>query len=217
MNTKQEFCNFIYSNPNAHPIRDEFFHLLSKYKKVHSAGRHLTNVDRTALKGSDWTETKIAFQKKYKFSIAFENASVNGYITARLMHAFLADSIPIYWGNPLISQEFNSKAFINVHDYDNIDQVIDEIIRLDNDDDEYLKVLNQPVFNEGNIPEYYDQDYLLAFFENIFNQSLEKAQRRLTVGYSILNKRAQFDRLLFSGRFRFVGRILRKIIKTIRR
>lgn len=46
---KEAFCNFIYSNPDAHPYRDNFFHSLCKYKTVDSLGRHLKNVSNSFL------------------------------------------------------------------------------------------------------------------------------------------------------------------------
>src|ERR1022692_3919958 len=40
---KSRFCNFIYSNADAHPFRAELFHRLCQYKKVDSAGSFLNN------------------------------------------------------------------------------------------------------------------------------------------------------------------------------
>src|SRR5690606_9454891 len=41
---KDYFCNFIYANSQADPVRDQFFHLLNEYKKVSSPGKHLNNI-----------------------------------------------------------------------------------------------------------------------------------------------------------------------------
>src|SRR5690606_11217249 len=56
---KNKFCNFIYSNPNA-KIRNEFFRILSNYKKVDSAGKHLNNLGYRV-------KDKLAFIDQYKF------------------------------------------------------------------------------------------------------------------------------------------------------
>lgn len=182
LNNKTKFCNFIYSNSNADPRRDEFYFLLSKYKLVHSAGKHLTNVNRVQLEGANWAQTKVEYQKKFKFSIAFENSTVNGYTTEKIMHAFIANTIPIYWGNPLIENDFNTESFINCHDYENFEEVIQEVKRLDNNDQEYINILNQPPFNKDKMPVYLNHDYLLTFFEKILNQSIKKAKRRCNYG-----------------------------------
>jgi len=42
---KTKFCNFIYSNANAHPMRDNLFHKITEYKKVDSLGPHLNNCE----------------------------------------------------------------------------------------------------------------------------------------------------------------------------
>lgn len=53
LKNKKGFCNFLYSNPNAHPMRDQLFYAISKYKRVDSLGKHLNNVNR---KGTGWGE-----------------------------------------------------------------------------------------------------------------------------------------------------------------
>jgi alpha(1,3/1,4) fucosyltransferase len=115
---KEYFCNFIYSNSFADPIRDEFFHLLSQYKEVSSPGKHLNNLSITVGDrfSGNWMYTKLEFQSKCKFSIAFENTSSPGYTTEKILHAFISNTVPIYWGNPEIAKDFNPKAFINCHD-----------------------------------------------------------------------------------------------------
>ena len=36
----------------------------------------------------------------FRFAMAFENANVSGYVTEKIVNAFLAGAIPIYWGHP---------------------------------------------------------------------------------------------------------------------
>ncbi len=77
---KKKFCNFIYSNGNADKEREEFYNLLSQYKKVDSGGRYLNNIGGPV-------KDKFSFQQQYKFSIAFENTSSKGYTTEKLIEA----------------------------------------------------------------------------------------------------------------------------------
>ena len=65
--SKSKFCNFLYSNSGA-PERIDFFHKLSKYKKVDSGGRVLNNLGYSV-------QDKLTFIKDYKFTRAFENSS----------------------------------------------------------------------------------------------------------------------------------------------
>ena len=161
---KRKFCNFVVSN-NACQERNSFYTELSKYKKVDSGGRFANNIGGPV-------DNKVNFQSDYKFSIAFENNAYRpqhpGYTTEKIMEPMTVNSIPIYWGNPEIDKEFNTKSFINVYDYDSIDDVIDYIIELDKDDNKYLELLNQPWFNEYNIPEANKIENIKSFLYKIF-------------------------------------------------
>jgi len=169
---KTKFCNFIYSNGHcAAPQRRTFFELLSKrYKQVDSGGKYLNNIGNAV-------NDKIAWQRDYKFSIAFENSSQPGYATEKIIDALKADTIPIYWGDPCLVQELNPKRFINVHDFDNFEAVIEEVKRLDQDDKAYIDMLAQPWFgsNPSSLP-CQDNSFKEWLF-HIFEQDKETAQR----------------------------------------
>ena len=147
--TKRKFCNFIYRNSSwpGTKNRNEFCKKLQKYKFVDCPGKVLNNINCPDLapRTGDWYKSKQEFLTKYKFTIAFENSISDGYTTEKLIQPFYAYSIPIYWGNPSVSKEFNPKAFINCNDYNNdFDAVIEKVKELDNDDDKYLEMLKQP-------------------------------------------------------------------------
>jgi len=186
---KTRFCNYIYSNTQAvDPIRGHFFEKLSRYKRIDSPGRHFNNTEAVLSDPyeGDWTSSKLAFQRTCKFSIAFENSSVPGYTTEKLMHAFLANTIPIYWGNPLVGLEFNTRAFINCHDYDSLEKVIDRVIDIDNNDCLYMEMLNTLPFVDNRIPFHLEEEYLLAFLRAIMSQPLAAASRRAKYGRASL-------------------------------
>ncbi len=176
----RKFCNFIYSNANGHPLRDQFFHILSKYKKIDSVGAHLNNMGvrlGTAYTG-DWPTEKVEFQSDYKFSMAFENSSTPGYTTEKIVHALAAGTIPIYWGNPLVHREFNTQRFINLHDYPTVDAVIERIGDIDRDDALYHSILEQPFFPDDRVPDALSDDAVLDVFDRIFAQDKALAFRR---------------------------------------
>jgi hypothetical protein len=171
---KTEFCNYIYSNAQAHPARKSFFNLLSQYKQIDSGGKHLNNIGYLV-------DDKVDFQKKYKFSIAFENSSTSGYTTEKIVQAFAARTIPIYWGNPDIAQEFNTKSFINCHEYDSIIDVIKKVIELDTIDELYYEMLKEPILKDSISFETCNAANYLAlsnFLQHIFDQEHNSAYRR---------------------------------------
>ena len=52
---------------------------------------------------------------KYKFVIAMEHAKVPGYLTEKIINAYEAQSIPIYWGDSNTVEEiFNKESYIDL-------------------------------------------------------------------------------------------------------
>lgn len=145
----RDFCDFIYSNSNAHPMRDAFFLHLSKSKRVNSFGAHLNNSEPPAhakkYLGS-WEGEKVAIQAQHKFSLAIENATYPGYTTEKLLTSLVAGSIPIYWGNPEVGFDFNQGRFISVHNFQTIDDAVAEVLRLEGDREALEQFVKQPMF-----------------------------------------------------------------------
>ena len=164
---KNKFCAFVVSNSHRRTAkRIDFFHRLCRHKQVDSGGRHLNNIG--GLIG-DSLEAKIAFLQPYKFNIAFENTSIPGYTTEKIVDAMRARCIPIYWGNPQIHPEFNSKSFLNYPDFPNEEALIDRILQIDCDDSLYLEYLRQPFFHDNRPNEFFSRERLLDQFDKIFS------------------------------------------------
>lgn len=185
LRTRTRFCNFIYSNNRyADPERDAFFRALDARRKVHSAGRHLRNT-ATADSASDDPDAnarKRAYMRGFRFSLAFENSSHPGYVTEKILDAYIARTIPIYWGDPLIGEEFNPDSFVDVRAFASRDEAIDRILALDSDEDAMLAMLNaSPLRKGGQIAAC--RESLRAFMDNIFAQDLAAARRRPRAGF----------------------------------
>jgi hypothetical protein len=118
--TKTKFCNFLYSH--SVPYREAFFKELSKYKKVDAPGKSMNNMPSidSVYSGDVW-DRKRQFLKPYRFTISFENYSYPGYQTEKLYDAMLEWSVPVYCGDPCISELFNTQSFINAFDLLNPD------------------------------------------------------------------------------------------------
>lgn len=168
---KSEFCSFVYSNYRAEKERRQMFETLSSYKKVNAAGSYLNNMDGQKIKN------KLVFEMQHKFSIAFENSSRSGYTTEKIASALAAKTIPIYWGNPNIGKEFNTKRFINCHEYRSFDEVLEKVKELDTNDDLYLEMINQPIMAPGyNFNEV--RSGIDGFLQRIIDQPITQAKRR---------------------------------------
>ena len=176
---KEYFANFIASHESEKGIRGDFFKKLCEYKRVESAGTYLNNM--TNGETVWWKDdSKRIFQKKCKFTLCFESTVHEGFITEKITDAFLADTIPVYYGSGIVKSIFNEKAFINCSDYECVEEVIEKIKELDENDEKYLAMLREPIFVDSMYVNKKMKE-LEAFVLNIFEQEYEKAYRRSRV------------------------------------
>ena len=181
LKSKKEFCNFLYSNGRAHPIRDQLFYAISEYKHVDSLGGHLRNVDDIAgkLGGYDWMAGGINIKKHYRFSIASENATYEGYVTEKLLTSLQAHTIPIYWGDPGVKQEFNEKAFIYVNECASLTEVVEKVKQVEENEELWCRMIAEPWQTEEQIErQEKEMEEYRSFISNIFDQDIKKAVRR---------------------------------------
>lgn len=185
LKSKTGFCNFMYSHASPDGHREALFEAINKYKKVDSAGTFMNNmpdgftVDRTK-KDTD----KLDFVKNYKFTIAADSIIKAGFCTEKITHAFVCNSIPIYWGDPMVSIDFNPHSFVNAADFESLDKLVERIEYLDTHDEEYIKMLMEPKLINSNSIEEFREKYKQFLF-NIFDQPLGKAFRRCRDYYDI--------------------------------
>lgn len=204
----RKFCNFLVSNGRGSEFRTIFFHKLSSYRKVDSGGKYLNNIGYLV-------DDKFKWQKEYKFSICFENSSTSGYLTEKLIEAFAADTIPIYWGDPdafgsIFASKggINPKAVIYINPED-VDEGINEILRVDSDPELYFSYLKEPLFlDAGHSEIFYSR--LSSFLVNIFEQPIEKAYRR---GFGMTRLRIENRNIARSNKFLSFFRFLKKRFK----
>ena len=179
LSRKTRFCNFIYSNPQAAPRRDAIFHALSSYKRVDSLGPHLNNCgNRTSRHDTNWHFQAIEMKRPYKFSIACENARYPGYVSEKILSSFQSHTVPIYWGDPEIANDFNGKAFINANQMSD-QEVVEEVRRIDNDDSIWLEMISQPVLTpEQNAKALQDYKLFRSWADNLFSMDLHELLRK---------------------------------------
>lgn len=197
---KTNFCNFVYSNCFANDVRTIIFDKLSKYKHVVSGGRYKNNI-------GGCVKDKIAFQSTCKFSIAFENTSYDGYATEKIMEAFAAGTVPIYYGDPRIAEDFNSDSFVNAHDFRSLDEVVERVKQIDSDKELYYNMLNVPIvkISDANLAD---------FLYHIFDQPIEKARRRPHSQHAKSNEARQLRHAFFEEH---IYKYFRKVLNVIGR
>lgn len=184
---KKRFCNFIYSNRHAYKYREGLFYALSDYKRIDSLGKYLNNVGTLLIgegikgikSGSQWMYDGIKIKSHYKFSIAAENAVFNGYNSEKLFTSLCAHTVPIYCGNPSVTEDYNPEAFINCNDYKNYDEVVKRVKEIDEDDDLWAYIVSRPWQTEAQKETLkIEWENYKKFMTNIFTQPFEDAKRR---------------------------------------
>jgi hypothetical protein len=182
-----KFCNLISSNPNAN-VRNTFFNLLNSQKRVDSGGGYLNNIGFNV-------QNKLQFIKEYRFTISFENSSFPGYTTEKIYEAMISGSIPIYWGNERIGEEFNTKSFINVHDYKNLNEAVEHVLDLENNPNMYRDLFSQPWVLPEIHKNYFEEERLLNFFDKYvlkkkkYVSNLKEKRRKIAAHISVTRKR----------------------------
>jgi len=169
---RPEFCCIVFSNYMAE-FRIRFFEKLMKYKFVHCPGnlvRHgyvNTPIIRT-LEGETHSESKRRYLRQFKFNICFENTSVPGYTSEKIVDAMMSRTMPIYWGDPNIGKHFNTKSFLFYPNYRDEQDLIEHIIELDNNKAKYDEMFRQPYLINDSLRPEIDDGACLSFFDRIF-------------------------------------------------
>jgi hypothetical protein len=165
------FCLFLYTHRIA--LREAFCRRLAERKPVDAPGRSLNNMP--AIGGS--IGDKLALQKQYRFTIAFENVSSPGYTTEKIVESFCAGSLPIYWGDPLVHQDFNRDALLNLADFPSQDALVEAVLALEEDERGWWDRMQQPVYAGDRLPDCADDDRIFAFLEPVFDAALGGRRR----------------------------------------
>jgi hypothetical protein len=148
----------LFLHQNCVLFRDNFVKKLQKYIEVDCPGRCLNNKNIVV-------NDKIELLKDYKFVLSFENSSSPFYNNDKILDGFISKSLPIYWGDPRVEDDFNPDSFLNYSKFDTEERLIERIIYLNENEEEFLKTLsinplkNYSIFNES---------YFINFLNKIF-------------------------------------------------
>lgn len=168
---KKYFCSIVQNSQVEY--RRKIFDGLHKYNFVRAVGAFETNVPNY-IKGNNEKESygnKHNFMKECIFSLQIQTHLLNYFSQEKMIQAFAANTIPIFWGNHKILEDgWNPEAFINCHDYnDNIDYIVEEVKRIHQSPDLLKNKLEQPIFCNNKLPIDYEEDYIFNFLEYVIN------------------------------------------------
>jgi Glycosyltransferase family 10 (fucosyltransferase) C-term len=154
-NTGERFL--IYAASNCRSYREQAFRALSAIGDVYYGGlcsgwivppyQTVGLPDRDAVRSS-WQDNVRHFHR-YRFALVMENDDADGYVTEKIINAFLAGTIPVYYGTRDIFELFNPRAFV-FYDIANPQPAIDLVAHLEANQTAYLSMLHEPIVAHGD-------------------------------------------------------------------
>ena len=157
--SREGFCSFVVSNPRC-PERNAAFKALNRLRTICSGGRHFNNL-------GIGVPDKAQFIRGFRFDLAFENSASPGYVTEKLVEPLMAGCIPIYWGAPDVTRDFNPARIIHARDFGSWEELARHVIRLDGDAAAREAILRQPIFNGNRLPAPLRPETLCDAFERL--------------------------------------------------
>ena len=174
LKNKDLFCNYIFGHDTALGVREKILEILEQYKRVECAGKHRNNMPDNEI----YTiRTKRQIMQRCKFSITAESVCYPGYTSEKIVDAFRAKTIPIYFGDPTISNDFNMNSFVDVLQYPSVEKAVERVIEIDKNDDLYIDMMCEYRYLVANYEETMFKK-LEGYLYHIFDQDKEEAYRR---------------------------------------
>jgi hypothetical protein len=150
---KKNICAII-SNPSGKE-RNYFLNELDEVINVDYGGDYKNNVEK--FKDTYNSTSFINRVAEYKFIVSMENSSGDTYITEKILHGLLANTIPIYWGSLNVTNYFNPERILILHDKNSIPGLIKNIKDIIIDDNKFLEIINKPIFNNNKLCRYLEE------------------------------------------------------------
>jgi hypothetical protein len=140
----RKFACFIVSNGKSE-VRNTMFSELSKYRFVDSWGHHANNMG-LYIQAPYWSQGFIDLMRNYKFCICFENSENESYVTEKIVNAYLAGCIPIYWGAKNVTDIFSADTMIRLEhpSVENFIEVVEKVAEIDQIPVKYASYFRNP-------------------------------------------------------------------------
>jgi len=112
-----------------------------------------------------FVDDKVQELSKYKFVVCFENIAFDGYVTEKIIHCFIAGTIPIYLGAKDIKKFIPTNCFIDFRNFSTLEKLENYLDKLSNAKiKEYIK--NGKKFLESENGKKYSYE---VFAQDILN------------------------------------------------
>lgn len=131
--SQEKIPNSICIIAGPHPIRTAAIDALRKDFRVDLFGGI----------GNSRLEEKYSIARKYQYMICLENDLYPGYVTEKLVEAYVCETVPLYWGQTTGSNYLNYASMFNLNDFVSIGGWAETISNTSNV--EYVRKYEQPL------------------------------------------------------------------------
>ena len=124
--------------------------------RVSAGGRchgGLQEYEKLPKDGKSW-EQAYQMYDEFKFGLVMENANVTGYVTEKILNAFLGGAVPIYSGTTDVFKIFNEDAFL-FYDPRDPQATVSKVRYLLGNSTAYQKIAEQPIMSTEQFNEYF--------------------------------------------------------------
>ena len=109
----------------------------------------ISRVDRFgAIAGKPVRRSKNEILAPYRFNLCFENSIFPGYYTEKLLQAWVAGCIPLYYSDRWCSLDFNPKAMINRMDFSSVDEFVQHVASINASPEAMKELYDQPLLTK---------------------------------------------------------------------
>ena len=132
--------------------RNSILSLIMSHIPVVNFGRFMNNVG--GLISFKYNSKEFSnILKQFHFIVAFENSIDDTYITEKIFHSLISDTVPIYFGSNNITDYINKDRILIIQkaDVESVNKVINEMLYLLNNKEAYDKKIRQPIFTNEKL------------------------------------------------------------------
>jgi hypothetical protein len=152
------------------------------------------------------------FFQKYRFAIVFENFMEDGYITEKIVNAYLGGAIPVYYGTTDVFSIFSRDSLI-YYNMSDPDPALALLRHLESNESAYKEMISRPIFANGSdtFEKYFSFDNSIGggkmkqrIRDLVFSEpkpaaklrnSVASAPKRLVISQNVVAKKAQKQRI----------------------
>jgi hypothetical protein len=142
----------VVSNPRG-LVRNKFLQKLEQVMRIDYAGAYKNNMNGCIPYAYNTPEF-LNYVRQYKFIISMENSRTDTYITEKVIHGLLAQTIPVYWGSKRIHDYIRKErllALMEDNSESEMDRLIQQMVAIRASPAAFLTMVNQPIFPSNKL------------------------------------------------------------------